>query len=264
MHVKHFVTIRIERCRKLVFASRSLATLTSFRVSGKYKKKKKNTLSWIQNYCYLILKDLPSIHWHCLCEKFKVKFEDRKKFEEEWVLWIGRKEWIVYAQKLYHFCSKHRYWFQMIYSCFSVTFLFRVLLTACIEKEKKKSSLIQTVLRTRCFSRPGSYWCIVNKPFVGRATFCSRSTVHSKRTTMCFFYASLCETLCSFVFFSVFFFFVPYLALLRVQLSTKILSHQNFTSQYKKKHPVPNLILTAGIVSMDVSATTIRNCPLPF
>lgn len=50
-----------------------------------------------------------------------------------------------------------------------------------------------------------------------------------------------------FIFFC-FFFFVPYLALLRVQLSTKILSHQNFTSQYKKKTPCPE------------SDTYCRNC----
>lgn len=182
------------------------------------------------------------------------------------MLWIGRKEWIVYEQKLYHFCSKHRYWFQMIYSCFSVTFLFRVLLTACIEKEKKKSSLIQTVLRTRCFSRPGSYWCIVNKPFVGRATFCSRSTVHSKRTTMCFFMLPFVR---HYVHFFLFFFFRPIFGTAasavkyKNSFSPEFYFTHNGTVQ-KKKRPVPNLILTAGIVSMDVSATTIRNCPLPF
>lgn len=116
------------------------------------------------------------------------------------------------------------------------------------KKKKKKTSLIQTVLRTRCFSRPGSYWCIVNKPFVGRATFCSRSTVHSKRTTMCFFMLPFVRHYVHLFFFCFFFFFVPYLALLRVQLSTKILSHQNFTSQYKKKTPCPE------------SDTYCRNC----
>lgn len=49
----------------------------------------------------------------------------------------------------------------------------RDLFISCVadSMQRKKSSVIRSVLRTRCFSRPGSYWCTVNKLYVGGATF---------------------------------------------------------------------------------------------
>lgn len=176
---------------------------------------------------------------------------------------LNRKERmkVVYEQKLYPFWSKYRYRFQMIYSRFCDLFI------SCVADgmQRKENSVIQSVLRTRCFSWPD---------ILLTSRICSRSTVYllmlSKRTTI-FFYTALRDVrgeaitfICFFVFF-----FVPYSALLQVQLSTKILFHQNFTSltmahHEKKKMPVLDVILIAWIVNIDVSATTIRNCPLPF
>lgn len=105
VHIKHFVTIKIERCRRLVFWSGSLTTLTSFVLSDKPP--------WFRDYCDLILKYLPSIHWHCLCKTIEAKFEDSVKNFRDYG-WLGRKEWrLLMNGSCIIFYSKRRCWFQV-------------------------------------------------------------------------------------------------------------------------------------------------------